>query len=121
MTTYRLELPFKRPPLSHNDRHHWRVKADKTRQVRRAAKLLAWQAGIGGPHEHITVQLHYAPGDNRRRDAPNLTATSKPAIDGLVDAGVVPDDHDTHVTEHMPVIHKGPGAPSVWLEVEITE
>ncbi|WP_052373123.1 hypothetical protein [Amycolatopsis taiwanensis] len=68
------------------------------------------------------MQLHYAPGGRRSvTDAPNLTATSKPAIDGLVDAGIVPNDTDQHVTEHMPVIHPGPGTRRLWLEVTPTE
>ena len=48
--------------------------------VREAVAWRARQAHIP-PQEHVTVQLHYAPGDARRRDAPNLVATSKPAVD----------------------------------------
>lgn len=35
--------------------------------------------------------------NNRIRDCHNLTPTAKPAIDGLVDAGVLPDDDDRYV------------------------
>jgi crossover junction endodeoxyribonuclease RusA len=67
------------------------------------------------------VTLHYQPGDNRRmRDPMNLTASSKPAIDGLVDAGLVPDDTDVYVHENTPVIHYGPGDRRLWLTVEVT-
>jgi crossover junction endodeoxyribonuclease RusA len=115
-----IEIPLLagKPPLSQNDRLHWTLKHERTSMVRNAA---AWAAkGQKIPAAaRITAQLHYATGDNRRRDAPNLTATSKPAIDGLVDAGVVPDDSDRYVTEVMPVIHNGPGDRRLWLTVEI--
>lgn len=116
--TYELDIPlFKgKPPLTHNQRLHRMEKAKRTRGVRDAVCWLAKAARIP-PSARLTVQLHYATGDNRRRDAPNLTATSKPAIDGLVDAGCVPDDHDGYVTEIMPTIHPGPGPRRLWLAV----
>ena len=42
--------------------------------------------------------------DHRRRDADNLIATLKPFADGLVDAGLTPDDTPSFMTKHMPVI-----------------
>lgn len=108
-------------PLTHNDRGHPVARSRLVKQIRRAVGWAAKVARIPAA-EHITVQLHYAPGDRRSvTDAPNLTATSKPAIDGLVDAGVVPDDTDAHVTEHMPLIHPSPGERRLWLEVQITK
>lgn len=107
-------------PLTHNDRLHYRRRAPLIRNIRHAAATWARSKKIP-PAEHITVQLHYAPGPARSvTDAPNLTATSKPAIDGLVDAGIVPDDKDEHVTELMPVIHRGPGARRLWLTIAAT-
>lgn len=108
-------------PLTHNDRMHWRRRADAVKTIRGQVAAHARNPRIPAA-EHITVQLHYAPGDRRSvTDAPNLTATSKPAIDGLVDAGIVPDDTDKHVTELMPVIHPGPGERRLWLEIQHTE
>lgn len=107
-------------PLTHNDRLSWQAKSTKVRTIRQQLKAHARNAHIP-PCDHITVTLHYAPGDKPSvTDAPNLTATSKPAIDGIVDAGVVPDDTDKHVAELMPVIHRGPGARRLWLVVELT-
>lgn len=122
MTVYELELPLlhNKPPLTHNQRLHWREKAKRTRGLRDAVCWLAKAAKIPAAHR-LVVQLHFATGDKRRRDSPNLTATSKPAIDGLVDAGVIPDDHDGYVTEVMPAIHPGPGTRRLWLSVEIPE
>jgi crossover junction endodeoxyribonuclease RusA len=108
-------------PLTHNDRLHFRARARLVKDIRHAAALWARSKKIP-PADSITVQLHYAPGSVRSvTDAPNLTATSKPAIDGLVDAGIVPDDKDDHVTEVMPVIHRGPGPRRLWLTIELTE
>jgi crossover junction endodeoxyribonuclease RusA len=117
----RFDLPLidNKPPLNQNQRLHW---AEKNRRAQLVRNTVAWKAKQLklGQHQHLAAQLHYQPGDNRRRDAPNLTATSKPAIDGLVDAGIVPDDNDQHVTEHMPLIHRGPGERALWLEIVIT-
>ncbi len=107
-------------PLTHNDRMHWRPKANAVKTIRDQVAAHARLARIPRA-EHITVQLHYRPGSRSVTDAPNLTATSKPAIDGLVDAGLVPDDKDRHVTELMPVIHPGRGERRLWLEVQITK
>lgn len=121
--TLALEVPIDlvkgRPPLNANDRMHWARKASLTQAVR---ETTAWRVKAHQlqPARHLTVQLHYAPGDRRkRRDPANLCATSKPAIDGLVDAGLVPDDTPEWVTELMPVIEPGPQPRRLWLEVTI--
>lgn len=107
-------------PLTHNDRFHFRKRARLVAKIREDVGWAAKTAKIP-PATRITVQLNYRPGDGRPSvtDAPNLTATSKPAIDGLQDAGVVPSDTDEHVTEVMPVIHRGPGTRRCWLVVEV--
>lgn len=120
MTTHVMRLSFSRPPLSMNSKfRHWAQRANIVKQVRREAAVRAKSARLG-PHQHITVRLHYQPRDARRRDPSNLMATQKPLLDGLVDAGVVPDDTPTYVTETIPTIHppvKGePGA--MWLTIE---
>jgi crossover junction endodeoxyribonuclease RusA len=102
-------------PLSANDHWHRLTLAPHIAQIRRD---VAWRAKALHipPQQHITVGLHYAPGDNRRRDASNLMACQKPAVDGLVDAGVVPDDTALWVTERMPIIrHPGPTDFTRWL------
>lgn len=123
---FEVEVPLLagRPLLTHNQRFGWRKVATRRRHIRTtvclAARIARRAAGIPQA-DHITVQLHYRPPDRRKRDAPNLTASSKPAVDGLVDAGLVPDDTPEHVTEVMPQIHEPGQPPRMWLTIEITK
>ena len=103
-----LNLPLTKP-LSLNSRQHWRVKAAEVATVREAARNLARAAKIP-TLERISVELHYAPRDRRRRDSLNLIATLKPAEDGIVDAGVIPDDTPEFSVPTMPVIDPPTGA-----------
>jgi crossover junction endodeoxyribonuclease RusA len=99
-------LPYRRPPLSLNDRGQTigarKRKAATVKRVRADVKALA----MGIPAQAaIHVRLHYQPYDSRRRDSDNLVATLKPCIDGLVDAGIVPDDCAPYVDWSRPLIH----------------
>ena len=86
-----IRLPYVKPPLSLNDREHWAPRAKRVKEVRTASALLARQAGI--PRlESARVRLVWLVSDRRKRDRENIVATLKPAIDGLVDAGVIEDD-----------------------------
>lgn len=113
-----IELPLiaGKPPLTLNQRLHWREKARRTGIVRGTVFVRAKAAKLGS-HDHITVRLHFAPGDTRRRDQDNLVATLKPCLDGLVDAQVIPDDTPEYVAWYSPEIHPGPGQRRMWLEV----
>lgn len=86
-----LTLPWDKPPLSMNDRMHWRPKSQWTKTLRQTSFLLARQARIPALGS-CSVQLLWTPPDRRRRDEENPMATLKPLADGLVDAGVVVDD-----------------------------
>lgn len=122
MSCYEVEVPMLghplAPPLTANLRLHWRARHARTKRVRHA---VAWGVRALGPIRaaRLTVTLHYAPGDSRRRDPSNLMPTQKAAVDGLVDAGLVPDDTPEFVFEHVPVIHPGPGPRRLWLEIEV--
>ncbi|MDI3315864.1 MAG: hypothetical protein QJR12_16790 [Mycobacterium sp.] len=117
-----IDLPLIRGkvPLTLNQRLHWREKARRTAIVVNAVWATAKQLHLG-QHQHINVRLHFATGDNRRRDQDNLVATLKPCLDGLVRAGVIPDDTPNHVTWWSPEIHNGPGKRRLWLEINPTE
>ena len=117
MTVWRVTTALTRPS-SLNDRQHWAVKARASRQVRDAVALHARSLRIP-PVGHVNVRVVYEPAVQRRRDPDNLWATGKPAVDGLVDAGIIPDDTAQFVTRHDPIIT----APTkttgcrVWLDV----
>lgn len=120
MNPYELELPWTAPPLSLNHRRHWRANHRVVQQVRQAACVLAKQAHLG-PCERVEVTLHYRPRDCRVRDSENPTPTLKACCDGLVDAGIVPDDNPTYMVKNMPVIHESSSTsglkPRLWLIV----
>lgn len=114
------------PPLTANQRLHHMAEAKRKRLVREGVMLAARAAGIPKA-EHLIVQLHYRPGDNRKRDEDNLWPTAKAAFDALargprrdwVGLELVPDDTAKYMTKLGPVIHPGPGKRRLWLTVEI--
>lgn len=116
MTTWTIRLPYATPPLTLNGRMHWATKARVTREVR---AHVAWAMVHSQPCERIHVTLVYVPRDKRRRDRDNLVATLKPCIDGLVDAGIVPDDSPEYVSWTPPEIAApDPKDPHLKLIVE---
>lgn len=130
MTTIQVPLPWTAPPLSLNDRGHWRAKAVKTAMVRDTVMVLARKHRL--PHDcgHVTVQLHYRPRDRRRRDTDNLVATLKPICDALAAGttkhpgyGMVPDDTPHWMAKPEPIIHPAePGqGGALWLTLTITD
>lgn len=113
-----LPLVHGKVPLTLNQRLHWREQRRRSAIIRSTVNLTTRNLHLG-EHHHVTVRLHFATGDNRRRDQDNLVATLKPAIDGLVDAGLIPDDTPDHITWWSPEIHNGHGARRLWLEIRL--
>lgn len=113
-------------PLNANWRLHWTSYNERVGAIRHGIVTAAKAAKIP-VCRHLTVTLHYRPGDNRRRDADNLTPTLKAACDALargprrdwVGLELVPDDTPAHMTKRMPEIHPGPGPRRLWLTVEV--
>lgn len=120
---YEIDVPLLKgkPPLTANMRLHRMQEHQRTKHVRHTVAWHATSAAIPAC-AHITVRLHYHAGDNRKRDASNLYPTSKAAIDGIRDAGIVPDDDGRYVTEINPIIEPAEhGQPRrLWLTVEVT-
>lgn len=116
--TWVAPLPWPKPPLSLNDRLHWRVKADKVKQARRDAGW-AIRAARLPRYQTVHVLLHYRAPDQKRRDLDNMAATLKPVLDALVDAGVIPDDDYRHVLSASSKIHEpDPRArQGLWVEL----
>lgn len=113
----RLDLPWTKPPLTANQRMHWAKRAKLTREVRSTAAILA-RRHKAPTTDYLVVTLHYQPRDRRRRDSLNLYPIVKACVDGLVDAGLVPDDDTTYVSTPEPIIHPPNGKPALWLELE---
>jgi hypothetical protein len=96
MNTWTVELPAGIPLLNANRRQYWAAKAKLTRALREAALVCARRDHVPAlDRAHIVVE--YRPGDRRRRDVHNLYPSAKAAVDGLVDAGVLPDDADQYL------------------------
>jgi len=97
-------MPWARPPLSANYRMHYLARADVVAQVRYTAGWVVKAARVPAC-SRVTVGLVYVPSIRRKRDGgENYADTLKAAIDGVVDAGVVPDDTPDHVIRLMPVV-----------------
>lgn len=116
-------LPWGKPPLSLNVRKHHHAHATDVKAVRGLTMLNAQQGGLHmmgwERYGRLSVRLHYLPRDKRRRDTDNLVATLKAVCDGLVDAGLAPDDTPAYMSKPEPIIHpavKG-AAPLMWLEL----
>lgn len=65
----------------------------------------------------MEYNLHFA--NNRRRDADNYATSCKFIQDGLVKAGILPDDDFDHVLGLT--IKRGPNAKKPYIQIEITD
>lgn len=113
--------PWGSPPLSLNKRLHWAREARLKKDIGLLVKSRALRGHIP-PSDHIDVWLRWQPKTKRRRDGDNVYPTIKAAVDGLVAAGIVPDDHTGHVT-HRPLEilprEKGQTISRLWLCIHI--
>ena len=82
--------------LSANDKMHWAARSRLTKQLRQWGYLLGREgegvARLGLTHARVEMEFAYP--DRRRRDRSNLAPTVKALMDGLIDAGLLPDDAD---------------------------
>lgn len=108
--SYVITLPAGTVLLSANGREHWRARHAITRDLRDLACLLARNKHIP-KLEKVKIKATYHPPDRRRNDADNCHPSVKALVDGLVDAGVLDDDDNSHVlsTEIVPgaIVKKG--------------
>jgi len=116
-----VRLPWDKPPLSMNDRSHWRVKANAT-SAAKVQTMLALADAFGDMYPPpflgaCDVTLTYVPRDKRRRDTDNIVATLKVVCDAAVTAGLVLDDEPRYMTKHMPVILPPDGDPRLELRI----
>lgn len=120
MTALTVSFPPPTKPWSTNDdrRFHPHQRAEHIRQWK-TATLIAWRQAEHGPLGQrgvVTLQIPFA--QNRRRDPHNYCGTVlKAVVDGLVRAGVWPDDTPEWVGHREPVLLKG-GLVVVTIEPE---
>ncbi|PHP52576.1 hypothetical protein [Actinomyces ruminis] len=82
--------------LTGNNRDSRREKNRKTRAIRTVAEATARYRRA--PHlnrARVVIDVDYP--DRLRRDIHNLHWTVKPLVDGLIRAGLLPDDDDRHL------------------------
>lgn len=103
----RIRFPQPGVLLNLNHRVHWRRRAAVTKLWRTSAY---WAATTLSPipgvrlHDHRYVQMIIPVPDRRRRDPSNLFPLVKASVDGLVDAGLWPDDTPEFVTTIEPYL-----------------
>jgi Holliday junction resolvase RusA-like endonuclease len=111
-----LHFDWQAPPLNENQRwSHWARKAEVVKSTRLAGRLAAARLrGLG----RVEVTLIWYVNDKRRRDEDNPTPTLKALCDGLVDAGVVPDDTPEWMIKNgCRIVYEKGGTPRIDLEV----
>ena len=110
-------LPLPPAILGPNARPFRCTKAEAIRGYRRTACMYALVALGRNPKPRWTfsrVEYEFHLPDRRRRDIDNLVAASKPALDGLVDAGILADDAGVDL-----VCRRAPGRASPALVVTV--
>lgn len=124
LQTWVIPLPWSKPPLSLNDRLHFRAEAALIATVKHQTRSAVIAAGI--PRlEHAVVTLTWTVPDKRVRDEENPVATLKACCDALKDEnyrgirllGIVPDDDPSWMTKHMPVIKYIRGCKALTLTI----
>lgn len=108
--------------LNMNHRVHWRQRAAITRQWRHAANQSALLLGTPSNRAHppAWVRLIIPVPDRRRRDRANLAPLTKACVDGLVDAGVWPDDTYEYVETLEPLLVYTPTPKGVVQTIKVT-
>jgi crossover junction endodeoxyribonuclease RusA len=108
--TWTVDLGERRPISMNGQRGHPYAYAAAVRRLRRDAGWLTKAQNV--PRlERVEIELHYAPKDHRRRDPMNLVPTRKAVEDGIVDAGVIPDDTPQYSRPAVPVVDEPTGKP----------
>jgi hypothetical protein len=108
--------------LNANQRPHWAVKARITKQLRSDAFVMAKYHKVP-PLQRARVFCIVQPSpQTRRRDPANWAPSAKALADGLVDAGVLPDDDSKHlIGPDMRLGEPYPGGRLVLLITELPE
>lgn len=93
-------------------REHWSKANEVKRDETRLSETYARAAGIGpwqGPVDVVVifaekVELTKRGKPKKPRDADNIQGAEKAIVDGIVKAGIVPDDGPAHVRRVIPIV-----------------
>lgn len=95
MTTIEIDVP-REWYMSANQRLHWAVKARQTRWLRQLGSNTGKGVRLGYDKARVIAYVAY-PKSTGRADPGNSSPTIKAIIDGLIDAGPLPDDDHKHL------------------------
>jgi len=105
-----ITFPLPAPLMNMNKRLHWREERRLARIWRQTAMIAAIDS-LGTPKQRrrgpSTVEITLPVRDRRKRDPHNYFPTVKHIVDGLVDAGIWPDDNPEWVTTVEPHLTRG--------------
>ena len=120
--TVTLQFPPPAKPITLNQREHWAPRAARTKAWRHAAMYHALATKVPHLTGRCVVSISIPVASlNVRRDGSNWVSTQKAACDGLVDAGVFPDDSTPYVLTLEPSFHLAGTNPNVILRIEPLE
>lgn len=108
------------PMLNANDHDHWRVQAPIKKEWRRRGRGYGNALRLRDLHlQHARIDYYVNKPTAGRSDAGNFYPTAKHIIDGLIDAGLLPDDNDKYLDGPFP--HQGNKAPySMTIVITLT-
>jgi crossover junction endodeoxyribonuclease RusA len=98
-----IELPPVNAKLHAHNKGGWRTKVGPTKALRNlaagltAVQMMEQRIKRGDWTTAVVDYSFYVP-DRRRRDVVNMMQSQKAAIDGVVSAGLIPDDDWQHLT-----------------------
>lgn len=117
---WRLELPPGTLLINANQNMHWRDRGKLVKALRQTAWAIARRDKLPAlQRAHVLYVFHPDTKGDRRRDSGNWSPSAKAAIDGMVDAGVLPDDNHTRLLGPDP--RMGPPVPRSQLVLWITD
>ncbi|MGW4803072.1 hypothetical protein [Kitasatospora sp. NPDC004272] len=114
-----VELPPGLELLNANQRLHRMQKAKLISALREAARVAAGVACVPALQRAHVFYIVRPDGPRRRRDPGNWAPAAKAAVDGLIDAGVLPDDNSTRLLGPDPRL--GAPTPGTQLVLVITD
>jgi len=126
-----LDLPLPPKACSPNFKGHWGEKGRATKQYREAARLICYASkpkGWNAERVRIHAEFFLSRHDTRGYhplDKQNAIASIKAAIDGLVDAKLIPNDSNHKIVWEDPILHRSQkehkGKAAVLLHIEVLD